>query len=118
MQVNSQAQALDEIPEILLTENAGDHAGQHIAGAAGGHPGIAGRVDVRGTIGRRDHGAEALQYDVNLMLGREAASNFDAIIDNLRNPTANQSGHLSRMRREYPRLSVAANFIGVSDKRI
>ena len=45
----------------LLAEQAGDHAGQDVAGASCGHAGIAGRVDViPASVG--DDGAGSLEH--------------------------------------------------------
>ena len=45
MQVDGKAQALFERAQVRLPHDAGDHAGQDIAAARGGHPGVSGRID-------------------------------------------------------------------------
>ena len=58
---------------------ARNHAGEHVAGAAGRHAGIAGRVDEHAPVRRGDQRAMALQHDVDVMRRREIAGDVDAV---------------------------------------
>ena len=62
-----------------LREPGAEHAGQHIARAAGRHAGAAGRIHEHFLIGRDDERPITLEDDVELVALREIGGDADAI---------------------------------------
>ena len=62
-----------------LREPGGDHAGQHVAGAAGRHAGVAGEVDEGAVLGAGDDRAVSLEDDVDACAAANSRAMLEAI---------------------------------------
>ena len=83
-----------------LRQPGGNHPGEHIAGAAGRHAGIASRIDEDLFVGRGHEGAMALQYDVHVMRDGEIPCDVHAIGLHFIGGHANEPAHFAGMRRD------------------
>ena len=83
-----------------LGEPGGDHSCEHVAGAAGGHARIAGRVDEDLFVRRRDQCAVPLQHDVYPMRRGKVAGDFESARLHFVRRHPEQPAHLTRMRRD------------------
>src|SRR5207245_8406360 len=60
-------------------EEGADHPGQHVAAAARGHAGIAGRIDEDASIRAAEHAARALEDEMHAIPDARLAHDLDAV---------------------------------------
>lgn len=94
----------------MLGQESGYDAGEDVAGASGGHAGIAGGIDPDNAVGSGDKGAMAFEDDDEVVIGGELARDFQAVGLNFGNGDAGQARHFSGMRSDDQRAAVAAEF--------
>src|SRR5690348_6119741 len=67
-------------PSRVLSHESGDHTGKNVAGAAGCHSGITGRIDPHRSIRLRHEGPMALEHHDKLVLAGEVASDLQTLM--------------------------------------
>ncbi len=92
-----------------LGEQAGAEAGEHVTHARGGHPRVAGAVDVPAAIRRGDHAAAALEHDAGIESRRQFECRIQAVCLHLGGLAGKQSGGLGRVRRQHGRSGSTGN---------
>ena len=84
----------------MLSNQAGDHPGQYVAGASCRHAWIPRGVHPDGTVGLRDQGSVALEDNDQFIFAGKAAGHVQAVVLNGGNGGTGESRHLTGMRRD------------------
>ena len=84
---------------VALREEGGDDAGEDVAAAAFGEPGVSGRVDEGIAVRRADDALFAFEDDNRVQAGGEIARGGDAFAV-VRKRAAGEAGEFARMRGE------------------
>src|SRR5208337_945414 len=113
MKIDSESGGFERLLRMLRNQ-AGDHSGEDVSRASGGHAGIAGGIHPDGAIGRGDQGAMSLEHDDQLMLAGEVTRNIQTVRLNLGNTPAGHAHHFTRVRRDHDGSSAAVELVGCS----
>src|SRR5438045_7822402 len=106
MQINRRTNGVDDMIRELRNEPC-NHASEDVSTATFCQSGIPGRIDPNVSFGIRDQRAPAFENQHQPMFARKVAPNLDAISLNLFDTLANQTAHLTGMRRENEGTSAA-----------
>ena len=94
VEVDAEARGVER-PEALGDE-AGDYAGEDVAGAAGGEGGVGEGADASSAVGGGDDGVRALEDERDVPLGGEAAGDGEAVRLDLGDREAGRDGRARR----------------------